>query len=111
MADASALALDALPPHDHARLQLITLFDTGFGVGEWLELRCLDCSVTPARVGPREYVRSVTAFVDVAMKYRDHWDAFFGVRSRRCPTMLGTRDVGPDVPDPLLTTLRARNTH
>ena len=78
-------SLSMLPPHDQARRQLLALFNTGFGAGEWLELRCLDCRVTPARPGRREYFRSVTACVDAAMTYRDSWDVFFGVGLRRCP--------------------------
>jgi hypothetical protein len=76
----------SLTPWNQARTQLLTLFPDGFGRGEWLELRCLDCSVEPARLGPRHYFRSVTGLVDAAMKYRGQWDVFFGVGLRRCPT-------------------------
>lgn len=81
----AAVPLADLSPREQARRHLHALFHTGFGIGEWLELRCLDCSVTPARPGPREYFRSVVALIDAAMRYRDQWDVFVGVGIRRCP--------------------------
>jgi hypothetical protein len=78
-------ALDALPPEEQARRQLFTLFPAGLDRGEWYELRCLDCSVTPARPGPRHFFRSITELVQAAMAYRDRWDVFYGVGLRRCP--------------------------
>lgn len=72
-------------PWEQANRHLLALFSTGLGVGEWLELRCLDCSTEPSRPGPRAYFRSVTALVDAAVGYRGQWDVFFGVGLRRCP--------------------------
>lgn len=72
-------------PHLQARKHLLSIFRYGLLAGEWLELRCLDCSVSPARPGPRQYFRSVTALVSAAMTYAPQWDVFFGVATRRCP--------------------------
>lgn len=82
LAVAEDLAL--LSPREQGRRQLLTIFPFGFGVGEWLELRCLDCSVEPSRPGPRHYYRSITALVEQALLYRSQWDVFFGVGLRRC---------------------------
>jgi len=74
-----------LAPDEQARLQLFTLFRGGLDVGEWYELRTLDCSRRPARPGPRLYFRSLTRLIAEALRLRDGWDVFFGVGLRRCP--------------------------
>lgn len=74
-----------LSPWEQANGHMLALFSRGLGVGEWLELRCLDCSTVPSRPGPRAYFRSVSALVDAAVGYRGQWDVFFGVGLRRCP--------------------------
>ena len=76
--------LPRLSPREQARKQLLTIFPFGFAIGEWVELRCLDCSVEPARPGPRHYYRSITALVEQALAYRSQWDVFFGIGLRRC---------------------------
>jgi hypothetical protein len=59
----------------------------GPGVGEWWELRCLNCRTEPAVPGPRRYFRSYTALCEAAMALRDDWDVFFGVGFRSCPAV------------------------
>lgn len=74
-----------LTPRQQAERHLFTLFRGGFDAGEWLELRCLDCSQEPATRGPRSFHRSIGAFIDEALSLRDKWDVFVGVGMRRCP--------------------------
>ena len=71
-------------------MHLMKLFFQGLDIGEWIEGRCLDCSRTPAGIGPREYFRSVTELVKWAISLREDWDVFFGVGLRRC---LATNDM------------------
>lgn len=77
--------LAQLSVREQARRQLLALFPTGLKVGEWYELRCLDCSRSPAGIGPRSFFRSVSDLVQAALKHRDRWDVFYGVGIRRCP--------------------------
>ena len=71
-----------LPPPDlaqlsdpeQARRHLQALFHTGLKVGEWYELRCLDCSKSPASIGPRSFFRSVGDLVEAALQHRSRWD-------------------------------------
>ena len=83
---AAPTPVSQLPPTEQARQQLSALFLHGFDVGEWIEIRCLDCSRTPARPGPRGFFRSVADAVDFAMEYKHDFDVFAGVGLRRCPT-------------------------
>jgi hypothetical protein len=77
------------PPTEQARRQLFHLFPDGLEPGEWLELRCLGCSRTPALPGPRGYHSTITDLVDCALRdAAEGWDVFFGVGLRRCPDSL-----------------------
>lgn len=89
---------DAVSPRsqqDTARQQaerhLHMLFRGGLQAGEWIELRCLDCSTEPAGRGPRSFHRSITALVTAAMELQGSWDVFVGVGLRRCPNTLDIR--------------------
>jgi hypothetical protein len=73
-----------LTPKEEARAFFFTLYRDAPQEGEWFELRCLDCSQTPALPGPRLYVRSLTVLIDKAIELRDQWDVFYGVGFRRC---------------------------
>ena len=73
---------------EQARCQLFHLYQD-WDKGEFLERRCLDCSVTPSRTGPRAFHRSINELVDAAMHdAAEGWDVFFGVGLRRCPKSL-----------------------
>ena len=82
---APSAAAPAIAAKDEARRFFMALYQGGLKAGEWFELRCLDCSIEPARPGPREFYRSITQLVDAAISHRDRWDVFYGVGLRRCP--------------------------
>lgn len=77
---------------EEARMHLLALFRGGLLAGEWYELRCLDCSVSPAQPGPRLYFRSISELARAAIAHREHFDVFFGVALRRCPGAMNIRD-------------------
>ncbi len=81
----------SLAPHQQAERHLHALFAGELDVGEFYEMRCLDCSREPAGEGPRGFYRSITALVDEAMRLAEHWDVFYGVGLRRCPTTTDIR--------------------
>lgn len=72
-------------PLQAALCHLQTLFPETLDSNEYLELRCLDCSRTPARVAVREYHGDVRSLALAAMQHRARLDVFFGVGTRRCP--------------------------
>lgn len=83
---APSASAPAIAAKEEARRFFMALYrGGGLKAGEWFELRCLDCSVEPARPGPREFYRSITQLVDAAIGYRHAWDVFYGVGLRRCP--------------------------
>ena len=83
--------MSELPPRTQAERHLFTLFQGGFDAGEWIELRCLDCSRESATRGPRSYHRSIGAFIDEALSLCERWDVFVGVGMRRCPATTDIR--------------------
>jgi hypothetical protein len=76
---------ETLAARAEAERHLFALFPGDLPAGEFLELRCLDCSVQPARKGPRRYFRSRTDLATAAIRLREDWDVFVGVGLRRCP--------------------------
>lgn len=76
---------DTPTDRQQAERQLYALYRDGLGVGEFIELRCLDARTTPAGKGPREFHRSITKLTERALVLRDQWDIYVGLGTRRCP--------------------------
>ena len=83
--------LDELAPDVQARLHLSAIWPELLPF-ESYELRCLDMRTKPAGKGPREFLSSVEAVVEAAMRYRDRWDVFVGVGTRCCPDALSMKE-------------------